>query len=108
MMTTESVLPADEMKTQGGESHEELLANRARHSAHRIIDRAAENAAQIETRLRDKAGNASETMSEQAEKIDEQMKRGYASVRRNMRDHPAITLGVVFVAGALLGKVLSR
>lgn len=109
-MSIESVLPVDDpkMSKTKDSDYEQFLANKARTSAHRMVDKAADTAVNVESNLRDKAGTASEAFADGKESAEYRVKREYINARRKAQEHPLLTLGIAFAAGAVLGKLMSR
>ena len=82
------------------------LSEKMRSSLHETVDTLAEKAEAAEKTIRDTAGNSQQALSEKQQQVQESWEA--SSVRKYAVENPVATAGIVFIAGALFGKFLSR
>lgn len=82
------------------------IAEKMRATLHDTVDTLAEKAQSAEKSIRTSAGESKEALSEKQQQIQESWEA--SSVRKYATENPVATAGIVFVAGALFGKLLSR
>lgn len=98
-MATESVLPENDTAT---------LTNRFRKKAHDLVDNTADQAELVEQHMGEKANIAGEVINKNKQRAEQQIKQQYQTISKKAKDNPLITLGLVFAAGALIGRTVSR
>lgn len=82
------------------------ISEKMRATLHDTVDTLAEKAEVAEKSIRTKAGDSKEALTEKQQQIQESWEA--SSVRKYATENPVATAGIVFVAGALFGKLLSR
>lgn len=82
------------------------LANKMKDTLHSSVDTLAEKAESAEKAIRSGASNSAEALNEKQQQIQESWEA--SSVRKYAVENPVATAGIVFIAGALFGKFMSR
>lgn len=96
----------DRASTAGNKNSEAPLSKKMRSTLHDTVDTLAEKAEEAEKTIRSTAGQSKEALSEKQQQMQESWEA--SSVRQYAIENPIATAGIVFVAGALFGKLLSR
>ncbi len=86
--------------------HESPVSQKVTDSLHHSVDTLGEKAQAAEAAIRAGASGSAEALSEKQKQIQESWDA--SSVRKYAVENPVATAGIVFVAGALFGKFLSR
>lgn len=112
-MTIESVLKEDPDELLAKESeketrNDEKIIEKARLSAHRLIDVAADRASQIESGLLETSDRTSRTIDEKKQSFDYALKKNIVKSRRFAKDNPLLVAGLAFVAGAVVSRAVKR
>lgn len=86
------------------ETYTESVAKKA----HDVIDRASAKAAQAEQSLVQTAGLTEERARELGEQAQRSSKQTLDTVQTYVRSHPLESLGIAFVSGVVISKLLQR
>lgn len=92
--------------TNLGDNAESPVADKLKKTLHETVDAVAEKAGSAEKALRSGAANSAEALTEKQQQMQESWEA--SSVRQYAIENPVATAGIVFIAGALFGKLLSR
>lgn len=82
------------------------LSDKMRDTLHTTVDTLSEKAGSAEKAVRDGANHSAEALSEKQQQLQESWEA--SSMRKYATENPVATAGIVFIAGALFGKFMSR
>ena len=89
-------------------NNNDSITNHYRQRAHEFVDKAADRAEHVEERIGEGKGSAEAAFAEKKGAIEEQLRQQYKLARETVQQRPLLTLGLVFAAGALIGRSLAR
>ncbi len=89
-------------------SNGSTYSERLTQAAHETIDRVGEQAADMERRLKDKAGEVRRKSTDGRDRAQEMGQEAVETARSYAHDHPFATLAVAFGAGVLLSSLVRR
>ncbi|MFW0778373.1 MAG: hypothetical protein ACN2B6_11730 [Rickettsiales bacterium] len=84
------------------------MAENFRSKAHKMVDKTADKASAAEHLVEEKAQVSSEKLHHAQQKVAEDIKKHYGTVREKASENPLLTLGVAFAAGVITSQLLSR
>ncbi|WJG09239.1 DUF883 domain-containing protein [Aliiglaciecola sp. LCG003] len=82
------------------------IAEKLKDSLHNTVDKFADSAESAEKAIRSGATHSAETLTEKQQQIQASWEA--SSIRKYAIENPVATAGMVFLAGALFGKIIRR